>query len=204
MEVSTVYLRRVRDDALVAAELFDDIAEDHLAMWERSWRPAMRATLADFRRRQVPHDHWPQDLHWNWRDKAVAARGLLGQQSFSIVGEARLQGMMQLNLTKTARLPQQRGKELVYIDFLAAAPWNRAEIVREREFAGVGKVLMRVAVEVSVAQEFKGRIGLHSLPQADAFYERCGLTSLGPDPRYEGRLTYFEMTQAQAARFCAR
>ena len=161
MEVSKIHLRRVRDGTLVAADLFDDIADEHLAMWERSWLPAMRVALADFRRRHVPRDRWPQDLHWNWREKAVSARGLLGQQGFAIVCEERLQGMMQLNLTKTSRLPQQRGKEIAYIEFLAAAPWNRAELIREREFAGVGKILMRVAVEVSVAQEFKGRIGLH-------------------------------------------
>ena len=201
MQVSTVHLRRIRDGALVVAELSDDITNEHLSMWEQTWRPAMRGALADFRRRGVPRGLWPQDLHWDWREKAICTHGLLGQEAFAIVCEGRLQGMMQVDLTKTARLSRQKDRELAYVEFLSAAPWNRADL-GGRDFAGVGKVLLRVAVELSVAQEFKGRIGLHSLPQADAFYERCGMTSLGPDPRYHGRLTYFEMTPAQAARFC--
>lgn len=196
-----VYLRRVRDGTLVAAELCDDITDAHLAMWEQTWRPAMKKALADFERRHVPRERRPQDLQWNWREKAVSARGSLGQAAFAIVCEGRLQGMMQVNFTKTARLPQQKGRDLVYVEFLSAAPWNRPEF-GEREYARIGMVLMRVAIELSVAQEFKGRIALHSLPQADAFYEKCGMTSLGPDPHYDGRLMYFEMTPAQAARFC--
>jgi hypothetical protein len=45
-----------------------------------------------------------------------------------------------------------------------------------------------------------GRVGLHSLRQAEDFYARCGMTRIGPDPNYYD-LTYFEypdgMTAAQ-------
>jgi hypothetical protein len=52
--------------------------------------------------------------------------------------------------------------------------------------------------------EFKGRIGLHSLPQANAFYANtCGMTDLGFDQDYEG-LRYFEMTPGQAEAFIAK
>ena len=48
---------------------------------------------------------------------------------------------------------------------------------------------------------FAGRVGLHSLPQAEPFYrDVCGMTDLGEDPN-EYDLRYFEMTEAQAARF---
>ena len=45
------------------------------------------------------------------------------------------------------------------------------------------------------------RIGLHSLPQADSFYrDRCRMSDLGRDASKQN-LTYFEMTDAQAAQF---
>mgnify|MGYP001574334861 FL=1 len=62
-------------------------------------------------------------------------------------------------------------------------------------------MLLLAAVQLSLDEEFQGRIGLHSLPQADDFYStKCGMTSLGRDGRYQN-LTYFEMTREQAAEF---
>ena len=51
--------------------------------------------------------------------------------------------------------------------------------------------------------EFQGRIGLHSLPQANGFYANaCGMTDLGADADHQG-LRYFEMTPEQARAFVA-
>ena len=53
--------------------------------------------------------------------------------------------------------------------------------------------------------EFHGRIGLHSLPQANDFYANtCGMTDLGADRDYNGGLRYFEMTPEQAQAFIAK
>jgi hypothetical protein len=46
---------------------------------------------------------------------------------------------------------------------------------------------------------FKGRIGLHSLPQSEPWYQKIGFTDVGPDPTKKMR--YFEMTEVQAAGF---
>ena len=52
--------------------------------------------------------------------------------------------------------------------------------------------------------EFQGRVGLHSLPQANGFYANtCGMTDLGPDPHHR-ELRYFEMTPVQAQEFIAK
>ena len=62
--------------------------------------------------------------------------------------------------------------------------------------------MVRTAVELSLAEGFKGRIGLHSLPQTARFYRTvCGMADLGPDPSYHN-LGYFEMTEGQAVNFC--
>jgi hypothetical protein len=69
-------------------------------------------------------------------------------------------------------------------------------------FIGVGTVLIAEAVRLSVEMGLGGRVGLHSLPQAEAFYTRCGMTKVGPDPHYYD-LTCFEYTGRQATDWLA-
>ena len=62
----------------------------------------------------------------------------------------------------------------------------------------------QAAIALSQELEFKGRIGLHSLPQANSFYANtCGMSDLGMDPDHLG-LRYFEMTSEQAEAFIAK
>jgi hypothetical protein len=89
---------------------------------------------------------------------------------------------------------------LVYVHFVEAAPWNRTVLGKPR-FRGVGSVLVGSAVEASLEAGYHGRIGLHSLRQADGFYrDSCGMTDLGPDSEYFN-LRYFEMSDTQAIEF---
>ncbi len=105
---------------------------------------------------------------------------------------------MMTNDMSSARLKEQFGKPMVYVDFVATAPWNRSELQQPPRFRGVGQVFILAAVETSRAAGFKGRVGLHSLRKAEHFYEkRCGFTRLGPDSSHQD-LTYFEMTETQA------
>ena len=121
---------------------------------------------------------------------------------FGIECEGDMQGLM---LVSTAghpcRITEQRGKEQVYIDFVATAPWNSPGLVDVPRYGLVGRVLIATAVQLSLEEGFRGRIGLHSLPQAETFYAtNCGMTDLGKDTKKEG-LRYFEMSPAQAAAF---
>jgi hypothetical protein len=74
-------------------------------------------------------------------------------------------------------------------------------VVAEPRFSGVGTVLMAAAIQFSIDEEFSGRVGLHSLPQADDWYRKCGMTDLGPDAGEKQNLRYFEMTPEQAKEF---
>ena len=132
----------------------------------------------------------------------TAINGLLAFQTFALRCEGKLQGLMQLNTARyRSRVPEQAGKDLVYVDYVETAPWNRKAIVAQPRFGSVGTIMIRAAIEVSRDQEFRGRIGLHSLPSAEQFYANaCGMTDLGLDGTYEG-LRYFEMTSAQADAF---
>jgi hypothetical protein len=186
---------------VVEAELRDQIEESNLRDWETKWRPIIEATLRRLITQDAPVMQWPQDAHWNWRNKMDGMRGLLSGASFCIECEGVTQGMMAVNIaTRRALVDEQKGQHLVYVEYLEAAPWNRKDHTAKPRFRGVGSILIISAIALSRSEGFKGRIGLHSLPQADEFYAKCGMTDLGPDPKYEN-LHYFEMTPDQAETF---
>jgi hypothetical protein len=201
VEVSTIYLLDVTTGDSIEAELRDAIEQAQLDDWQTTWQPALLAVLQDLARKGVPMSQWPQSWHWNWAQKTAKVQGLLAFRGFSVVAQGVTQGLAQVDLTKSAREPSQAGKPLVYIDYLEVAPWNRPELGTKPRLRGVGTALVTAAVALSDDEGLKGRIGLHSLPQADDFYgHQCGMTDLGPDQGYQN-LRYFEMTAEQARAF---
>ena len=200
VEVSPIYLLDAAG-AAVEAELRDAIEDAQIADWQLLWQPELTRFLKALHASGVPPQRWPQGWHWDWRRKVAGVQGLLAYRGFSVMAAGETQGLAQVSLNRSAREAGQAGKPIVYIDYLEAAPWNRSDLCTERRFAGVGTALVTAAVALSEEEGFKGRMGLHSLPQADAFYrERCGMHDLGPDASYPGGLRYFEMTPDQASR----
>jgi hypothetical protein len=200
VEVSTIYLLDVATGDAVEAELRDGIEQAQLDDWQTKWQPALLAVLQELVRKGVPASQWPQSWHWNWRQKTARVQGLLAFRGFSVVAQGVTQGLAQVDLTKVAREPSQAGKPLVYVQYVEVAPWNRPELGGTPRLRGVGSALITSAITLSEEEGFKGRLGLHSLPQADNFYRRCGLTDLGPDEANQN-LRYFEMTVEQARAF---
>ena len=195
-----VFLKDRHSGETVEAELVETIDETHLRGVETEWMPVLLKRLVNLVGQHRPRTEWPQSFHWNWRDKMDRIRGLLAFRTFALMCEGKLQGLMQINTAHVCRLPGQTGKHLAYVDYVESAPWNRHEIVADPRFAGVGTVMIRAAIEVSREEGFQGRIGLHSLPQSEPFYDRCGMSNLGIDGNHEN-LKYFEMTPEQATAF---
>lgn len=203
MERSSIFLEEVATGSFVEADLFDEITDEQLAAWRNTWLPEVNAARQRLLAQRLPGPQWPTDLHWDWDAKVAEAREtFLASKSFSVICQGALQGLMLINLSsKTARIPAQSGKPVVYVEYLATAPWNRKELGCTPRYRGIGRTLILAAVELSLQEEFRGRIALHSLPQADDFYQRkCGMTAVGADPKYQN-LTYFEMTPEQAKKF---
>jgi len=203
--ISPVYLFNVERGQPEAAELWDAITDQQLADWEAEWIPELFKALQKLRRAGVERKHWPQSRHWDWRRKAAALQGILAHQGFSVMCNGLTQGMMFVDTTtKRCRVESQKSKNLVYVKFVENAPWNRKELLFDPpRYRGIGSILMRAAVELSHSIGFKGRVGLHSLPQSNGFYANaCGMTDLGvdPDPDYSP-MRYFEMTSEQAVAF---
>lgn len=186
--VSDVFLKDVAAGELVAAQLYDQILARHLQDHVQSWKP-MTAKLAE------------QHGHWDWGKKWAYFSQQLSYQSFAIECEGQTQGLMIVNTIARCKLASQANQHLVYVEYLEAAPWNRSLIVATPKYKLVGVVMIAAAIQLSRDEGYKGRIGLHSLPQADSFYrDRCQMSDLGRDAAKQN-LTYFEMTDAQADQF---
>lgn len=202
MSSHLVFLKDRRTGATVEAELIGNITNEHIQAVEKDWMPLIKARVMELIGQNEPRQNWPQSWHWNWRDKMSKVSGLLACETCALVYNGELQGLMQVNTAKArCRITEQVGKHLAYVDYVETAPWNRATMVAQPKFGGVGLNLIRAAIAISQEQGFQGRIGLHSLPQSEAFYANvCGMTDLGVDASTES-LKYFEMTPAQAAAF---
>lgn len=201
-ERTAVYLKDRKAEQLVEATLVEGVTRDEVEKAEGVWKPFLDQQLKRMQAEGVPKNRWPQHSHWNWRQKQESTELYLAYRMFAVECNSQMQGMMLVvTAGKHARIDSERGKPLVYVHFLAAAPWNLASIVDEPRYALVGSVLLAAAIHLSLEEEFHGRIGLHSLPQADAWYrDACGMTDLGPDASAKN-LRYFEMTPKQAAEF---
>lgn len=108
--------------------------------------------------------------HWNWDGKVLLSTIQKDSPWFALDRHKQAQGLM---LVRSSGFVSQlaKARPLVYVDCLAATPWNLAPPFRYRL---VGKTLLSVAVNLSFEAGCRGRIGLHSLPQAERFYqEKC-------------------------------
>jgi hypothetical protein len=202
-ETSRVWLLDKYTGEMVEALLADGITESHLEDAELHWKPALVEGLRRLKAQGTPLKEWPQSRHWNWRNKLEYVRDLLAYRGFAIECEGRAQGLMLVKTTEVCHLPEQKGKPLVYVDYLETAPWNQRELFERPRFGGIGTVMLAAAITLSLEEEFSGRIGLHSLPQSEKFYRSCGMKSLGPDA-YKESLCYFEMEPAGATAFLAK
>ena len=169
----------------VFAVLLPEITTAQMIAAEARWAP-LRSPTAE-------HSHWD----WSVKTGALARPGV---RCMGIMHDGEMQGMAMLVETgKAARLGADQGRPLVYIDFLEAAPWNLGPVSPPvRGFRAVGVRLVAAAVARSRALGYAGRVGLHSLEQAEGFYQYgCGMQTTGPDVRYH-TLSYWELTAATA------
>lgn len=191
--INTVLLKDLRTDEYREANLFQGIDVDTLKGIQKEWAPEFEAAGADVR---------PEDAHWDWVRKSLAAmKNPFVYEIFGIDIDEQTQGMMLAakgGVNSFSRHQDHLRKPLVYVDFLATAPWNRPLLTPRPKFKGVGRMLIATAISLSYEEEFDGRIGLHSLPGAERFYrEIMKMHDFGGDPDYHN-LRYFELTQAMA------
>lgn len=183
------------DDRVVAGTVIRDMLPSQLTVLEESWSQYRVQLKKQLRSEGLDTEH----SHWNWNHKFASARsGYHRLVALELAGE--IQGMMAvLGFPRTAR--QASGRELLYVEYVETAPWNLRPLQNHRRYAQIGFVLIAEAIAMSADSGFEGRIGLHSLPQAEVFYrEKIGMTDYGPDANYH-KLCYFEFVAKEAVKW---
>ena len=56
MNESTVYLQKTESGAFIEASLFDQVTDDHLAMWRSKWVPVLKMHSEHLAARNAPED----------------------------------------------------------------------------------------------------------------------------------------------------
>jgi hypothetical protein len=158
------------------------LLDRHLDDFQVFWKPRLSCSSEE-------------DSHWDWNVKHKATASCLNYEKFALECEQVTQGLMMLELD-FHRSRIEPGQSIVYIDFLATAPWNRRSIQNPPVYKGVGSVFVQFATMRSHELEYHGRVGLHALPDAVAFYTKLGMKNFGPDSEKQN-LSYFELSRAK-------
>ena len=198
MRDSKLKLLEVQTNRIVDAKLKCGGDYAFLASVEQQWCELRRRGAAQIR---ATGGQIPEHYHWNWLNK-LSKLDLSGYEFFSIECDSKIQGIMALDALHVCRLPANAGKRLVYVDFIENAPWNIRRMTPNAPiYRGVGSALIRAALDFSKSKRLGRRVGLHSLPQSEAFYEKvCNMKRLDSDANYQN-LVWFEHDADSAAKF---
>lgn len=153
------------------------LATKHIEDFENIWKEQLRLFKQE-------------DKFWDLILKLRFISRFKNYEGYAIEYNDKTEGLLIIE-TQEHGSRQTPGKRLVYINGVASAPWNREVIQRPPKFKGVGTALLRFARSRSVELGYEGRVGLHSLPGTERFYENQGMFDLGPDEDYDD-LIYFE------------
>jgi hypothetical protein len=205
-ESITIGLYDYQKQAVVDALLHVGLSEEQIRAAQSDWEPIRKGAIERLHKEGVPLDSLPKHWGWDWTRKVSR----LGSKVFGFYGiecDGKMQGMLEVAKEGyLAKLPSQKGKPLIYVRYIETAPWNLKLLEPIPRFGGVGARLIRSAVELSLEEGCKGRVGLHSLPgdnkgEPEWFYRNtCNMESLEAERDGEG-LLYFELTPEKATEF---
>lgn len=123
--IDKIPLREVATGKAVSAEVYDGISPEHIADWDKKWRPVIVATQERLKKQNAPRSAHPQSSHWDWNKKTAAVKNLLAYRTFAIVCGGDTQGLMVVDTAShRSRLPDERGHNgqvLSYVEFLEVA-----------------------------------------------------------------------------------
>jgi hypothetical protein len=147
------------------------------------WNPILRST-------------GQPDVGWIWDYKLNQSQQEERYEAYALDIDGLAQGLIFLE-TQWHRSHLTERWPLVYVEAIASAPWNRIEIEQPPWLRHVGRILLLFSRQRSVELGYGGRVGLHSLPNAEGFYHRQQMPDYGPDPEKDG-LLYFEYGAIQS------
>jgi hypothetical protein len=115
------------DDRLIDAVL-SNLSTKHLEDFELGWKPQLQASEAE-------------DRVWDWVKKERIYSASPNYENYAVECEGMTQGLMLIIDTLFHRSQVESSRRLVYVSFLATAPWNRALIQTPPTYRAVGSVI---------------------------------------------------------------
>lgn len=203
---TTIRILDLHKNDVVDALLHSGLTEDQIRAAQEEWEPVRKASIERLLQQGYELDQLPKHWGWDWTRKIKQlSNPLLGFYAIECAGS--MQGLLEVAKEgHLAKLPSQKDKPLIYIKYVETAPWNIKLLGPKPRYGGIGSRLVRVAIELSVDEGCKGRVGLHSLPgtnkgEPEWFYrEVCTMESIEAERDGEG-LLYFELTAERAENF---
>lgn len=126
-----VKLLRVQDNQIVDASSLT-LSDRHLDDFETFWKHRLQASSKE-------------DRHWDWAMKSQKTTLSLNYKKYALECGQIAQGLMMLEIDfHRSRLETRQN--IIYVDFLAAAPWNRFSIENPPTYKGIGSALFNFAV----------------------------------------------------------
>lgn len=193
-------LMNVEKGEMCSATIYSDTHNTHVPLIKSTWTPVLYQYAQKIKAQEpelLQNDpkaalskYGVADLGWPW-DKIVnqASTQEFDRKTFYLTIMDDVEGVVHIKYPKQSK--QDSALRVVYIDFVAVAPWNRG-VLENKRYSGVGSVLISHVIEFSNSEGFSGLIGLHSLFQAEGFYKKIGMIDFGRDTSY-GNMLYFEL-----------
>lgn len=133
------------------------------------------------------------DSHWRWLDKSLLN---LGDEYkwFFLMADGEPQAACMIYHPKPSAFD---GQGVFYIEYVAAAPWNRKNPMAEQAFVGIGRLIVREVSRYAVETlGLRPGFSLHALPRAAGFYGSIGMSRFPALDK--GVMPYFEMPASGA------
>lgn len=177
------------------------------------WQRMSSALQAAHKETENPSPDWVHWQPWKWCEKTKP--GYENRRTFIGWVGPQIAGFM--NVWAEFESQFEHGKPTLYVEHLAAAPWNIDTELWRRQYGQIGTALLAYAVKVSQDEGCDGRVSLHASNElALSFYRKVGENRsptlyyaersgvLGPTPhagRNDEQLTYLELTPQGAINF---
>lgn len=197
-EQSPTFLFARETGELVPVTFHDGITSAEISAAQLSWAPKMAQLQTELEKAGVSKELWPEHRYWNWNVKFLKTLIEDDIRLFGLEHEAEMQGLIFATPNRKSKLDPK--KRLVYVDYLATAPWNLSyKTVQQGRFKLVGSVLLAAAVQLSRDEGAEGRVGLYALPQSVSWYQKLHFTEVASAA--QDKLRYFELQPDQAKEF---
>lgn len=146
-------------------------------------------TLSEDERAEEEKKIQGEDDHWEWFNKSLLLKSDEYKWFFLRVDDE-IQAACLIYHPKQSVLSTQK---LFYVEFIAVAPWNRYHPLGNKKYSGVGTVFLKeIMRHCKDILKFQPGMCLHSLPQAQSFYEHK-LKMIHYDQADKDGLWYYEM-----------